>query len=722
MKKTIIRSDARTLHVDFENVVDSLITARNAGVILDHGTKARILNDFAFQGRRCAHIAVSAPNQATRLQLVRAFDALPARDNAVLEFVYRPALDQTVALKNWPIIRCFAQKAEARHLDMKDIDHPVFGQDGVLDCRQPVGIELRAIGSKRTGKYQVDVVHRDGKQCAVLADVDQFNWLRFIAHRRNHMVDLFAGLPGVEQFIGTYPDIKPDDEIFSILLGNPDEPKTQGSGYWDVFRLGRPRKKSGKVASAEPRIRHVGQAAPKSPRIQNLGREKHLLIDDWSVAHACNIRRTFHRPVKHGKNPLIMADKPWELIRLYLFGGAERHANGQYRMWYCPPDPIPSNPKNAHTCVALSDDGITWTKPALGLHSYKRHEDTNIAIKNAGVSLVFKNSDDPRPDFRYLATVRHHGTLGWSSPDGLHWTNHGVILPQSLDASSCHWDPVRKKYIGSIKLGLNGRRVRGYAESDDFLHWSDTYLMADVDDLDLAGDEIYNMKIFRYENLYLGMCKILHNTTSSTCDIQLATSHNCMHWQRLYRTPDRLTYDAHGDRTITYTDPDTQPFIPAGPLDSWDFGNLECVASAPIRHGDELRFYYGGYRQRHPPWPSKGRPSGAIGLATLRLDGFVSAGADSTGGTIVTKPLRLKGRQLYVNANAIGGTLRTEILDSKGKSISGFDLASARAIRSDRVRIRCGWKKQTDLSALSNRVVRLKFHFKNSCLYAFWME
>ena len=66
--------------------------------------------------------------------------------------------------------------------------------------------------------------------------------------------------------------------------------------------------------------------------------------------------------------------------------------------------------------------------------------------------------------------------------------------------------------------------------------------------------------------------------------------------------------------------------------------------------------------------------------------------------------------------------MRTEILDSKGKSISGFDLASARAIRSDRVRIRCGWKKQTDLSALSNRVVRLKFHFENSCFYAFWME
>ncbi len=721
-KKPVVYSDARTLHVDFENVVDSLITTRNAGVILDHRTKARILNGFAFQGRRCAYLAASSPDEATRLQLVRAFDAPPAHDNAVLEFVYRAALDRTVALKNWPIIRCFARKAESRQADLKGIDHPVFGLDGVLDCRQAVGIELRATGSKRTGKYQVDVIHRDGKQHAVLCDVDQYNWIRFITHRKKHGVDLFAGLPGTEQFIGTYPDIRPHDEIYSILLGNPDEPQTKGSGYWDVFRLGRPRNKSGKVASAEPRIPHVGKAIPKSPSVQNLGREKHLLIDDWSVSDTRNIRRTFHRPVKHGQNPLVMADKPWEPVQLYLFGGAERRANGQYRMWYCTPDPTPDNPKNVHTCVALSDDGITWTKPTLGIHSYKRHKDTNIAIKNAGVSLVFKNPEDPRPDFRYLAKVRHHGTQGWSSPDGLHWTNHGVILPQSLDASSCHWDPARKKYISSIKLGLNGRRVRGYAESDDFLHWSDTYLMTNVDHLDLAGDEIYDMKIFRYENLYLGMCKILHCTTSSTSDIQLATSHNCTHWQRPYREPDRLTYDARGDRTITHTATDTQPFIPAGPLDSWDFGNLDCVASDPIRHGNELRFYYGGRQQRHSPWPSKGRPSGAIGLATLRLDGFVSAGADDCGGTIVTKPLRLKGRQLYVNTNANGGRLRTEVLDSKGKSIPGFDLASTRAIRSDQIRSRCGWKKQTDLSPLSNRVVRLKFHLENSCLYAFWME
>ena len=55
-KKTVVRSDGRTLHVDFENVVDSLITARNAGVIVDYQTRARVLQDYGYDVNRCAFI------------------------------------------------------------------------------------------------------------------------------------------------------------------------------------------------------------------------------------------------------------------------------------------------------------------------------------------------------------------------------------------------------------------------------------------------------------------------------------------------------------------------------------------------------------------------------------------------------------------------------------------------------------------------------------------
>ena len=54
---------------------------------------------------------------------------------------------------------------------------------------------------------------------------------------------------------------------------------------------------------------------------------------------------------------------------------------------------------------------------------------------------------------------------------------------------------------------------------------------------------------------------------------------------------------------------------------------------------------------------------GAIGLGTLRLDGFMSVDAGNRGGVLTTKPLAIEGKRLYVNANAAEGELRVEIVD-----------------------------------------------------------
>ena len=731
-----VRSDGSTLRVDFENVADTLITARNAGVIIDYQTRAQILNDFAFEGRRCAQIAASAPGEEAQVRLIRAWDAPAARDRGVLEFVYRPVLEEPVRLVNWPVIRCFDPGRAPGPFELKYLNDPVYGADalvadGVAGQLRPVAIGLCAHGRASDGTYSINVAAEDGVHKRVLADLPQAAWTRFILHRRHKAVHLFAGPPEQERFVGTYPDMLPGEEIYMILLGNPEDPDAKGSGYWDCVRLGRPLSARRKLAPPEGPIRNVGEIIPPPPRELKLGREKHLLIDDWSVAETRNIRRTFHRPVKHAGNPLIVCDRPWEPLALYLLGGVERLKDGRYRMWYNAADPTPENRKNVHTCLATSDDGIHWTKPNLGIHEYKGSMGNNIVIKNAGPSTVFMNPNDPRPDFRYLAKIRHQGTQGWTSADGLHWTNHGVILPQSLDASDCQWDPVRKKYIASIKLGYKGRRYRGYAESDDFLNWTDTCLMMDIDELDVSGDEIYRMPIFRHEGLYLGFCKIYHARTSDTCDIHLAVSHNCKHWERPYRGPGtggRGPEFRHlaPDRRPPTADPHTQPFIPTGSPGSWDFGNNDSPGTGPVRAGNDLLFYYGGRPCTHSGKDHRGRKwkgkCGAIGLATLRLDGFVSADADASGGWVLTKPLKLDGSNLYLNADAKGGALKAEVLDTRLRPIEPFTLANARAIRSDAVRKKCWWKGAPELSALKRRTVRFRFHLTGASLYAFWCE
>jgi len=106
------------------------------------------------------------------------------------------------------------------------------------------------------------------------------------------------------------------------------------------------------------------------------------------------------------------------------------------------------------------------------------------------------------------------------------------------------------------------------------------------------------------------------------------------------------------------------------------------------------------------------------GLATLRLDGFVSVEADIEG-TLATKPLIFLGETLVVNANAEGGALVVEAVDSKGQVIAGFAAADCTPITTDSVRHIVAWKENTDCYLLQARPIRLRFHLKQSKLYSF---
>src|SRR5262249_22216363 len=55
----------------------------------------------------------------------------------------------------------------------------------------------------------------------------------------------------------------------------------------------------------------------------------------------------------------------------------------------------------------------------------------------------------------------------------------------------------------------------------------------------------------------------------------------------------------------------------------------------------------------------------------FRMDGFVSAHAEATGGTLVTKPLRFDGKKLSLNIVS-NGESRVELRDAEGKALAGF--------------------------------------------------
>ena len=480
----------------------------------------------------------------------------------------------------------------------------------------------------------------------------------------------------------------------------------------------------------------VGQSETPIP----LDATKQLFLDDYLIATSENVTRQVHALEKHPANPVLRATEPWEGGVAILYGSVLRDGD-KYRAWYH---------AAGNVGYAESDDGIRWTKPRLGIVEVEG-EDTNLVIRREAaegepgflpdfyeVFGVHRDDRDPDPSRRYkmgfLSLDRdyrgpredpfHRGQrrgLGVAaSPDGVHWKLVDSWATEAICDGGTHWtfDPQREKYLlygrtKHVAAGLMeawgenqwvdryfwGRSV-ARAESADFVHLDVTdpgkapvVMTADADDP--PGTEIYSLQVFPYESVYIGLVQAFHNQPD-TChlDLQLAVSRDSVHFTRV------------GDR---------RPFIPIGPVASWDRFNNSVANNPPIPVGDELRFYYGGRTSRHSPYQGqdKGEPGGGIGLGTIRRDRFVSLSASFDGGRIVTKPLKLQGGRLHLNAKADFGRIVVEALDADGRFV-----ARSKPIREDGLDVAVAWE-EGNVEDLRSPVV-LRITIQNALLFALW--
>jgi hypothetical protein len=221
---------------------------------------------------------------------------------------------------------------------------------------------------------------------------------------------------------------------------------------------------------------------------------------------------------------------------------------------------------------------------------------------------------------------------------------------------------------------------------------------------DKPGTEIYSVLVFPYESVYVGLVQtLLARPDVPAIDVQLAVSRDGVHFTRVGEGA--LGGTATASRS---------PFISNGPVGSWDRFNQSLASNPPIEAGDELRFYYGGRTYRHAPYDGKdtGPRAGSIGLATILRDRFVSLEASFDGGEIVTKPLKLNGKRLHLNARSDFGEINVEALDATSRPI-----ARSKPITRDSLDSLVEWED----GEITGPVV-LRITLKNACLYALWCE
>ena len=110
------------------------------------------------------------------------------------------------------------------------------------------------------------------------------------------------------------------------------------------------------------------------------------------------------------------------------------------------PDCVEASRSPQRVCLAESRDGITWTKPRLGLYNFSGSTDNNILIGAEGCSVFLDPVRPGVPESEHWKMVcsNGEGTRGqlWGSADGVRWRSlPSKALTFSDDTQpTAYWD------------------------------------------------------------------------------------------------------------------------------------------------------------------------------------------------------------------------------------------------------------------------------------------
>ncbi|MEW6753266.1 MAG: hypothetical protein AB1505_20140 [Candidatus Latescibacterota bacterium] len=452
-----------------------------------------------------------------------------------------------------------------------------------------------------------------------------------------------------------------------------------------------------------------------------------LFVDFADVEERRNVSRVFHPAEKHGTHPVLQQQAPWERHAGMTASVIHDDEEGVYKAWYMAGF---YSPHDRHVqCLALSTDGMRWERPELGLHEALGSKRNNIVIPacyHDGMDHFETMLKDPLagdgPE-RYKA-------IGWSSydwdgplsgiytatsVDGMTWRHapepvfHFHPRPGTADlgpvgdAQSMMVDTLRHRYVAFLR----GGRHRLVSVSEDFVHWTPPHPFLTA----LHEEEaLYNNTGFVYGVQYLGfLTHFDKGPLAQTQSLHLLSSRDGEAWSR----------------------PPAPPVVDLGTVGEWDRFQILLTGAPPVRVGDRLFLYYRGTARRHNKVPreydariapDQDPRTFAIGLATLRLDGFASLQASYDGGWVTTRPLAVEGQDLWLNVKADYGQVRVECQDPAGGVLPGYALDDCVPVQVDGVAAPVRWREDRGIGPLGGRAVKLRFELRNARLYSYRAE
>jgi hypothetical protein len=455
--------------------------------------------------------------------------------------------------------------------------------------------------------------------------------------------------------------------------------------------------------------------APREELI-DLGSRRELFVDHHLIDRLAGAALALERP--HDEGIAVRFDKPWEgrfcgyatvirdgpLFRLYYRGLPGAGGDGS---------------DQEVTCCAESRDGLTWTKPDLGLFDVHGSKANNVVLAgHAPFSHNFCPMLDPRKDvpkaerYKALAGTGRSGLAAFASEDGLRWRklrDKPVITKGAFDSQNVpFWSEAEQCYLCYFRVFKDGFRRIARTTSQDFLNWTEPVLMGYGD---RPVEHLYTNQTspyFRAPHLYVGVAarffpgrQVLSHEQARAINVDPGYFKDC--------SDAVLITTRGGDRyDRTFMEGFLCPGIGA---ENWvsrtNYPALNVVQTGP----SEMSLYVN---------QNYGQPTSHLRRYALRLDGFASVNAPYAGGELIAKPLKFTGKELALNfATSAAGGIRVELQDTSGRPLPGFTLADAVETIGNEIDRAVRWKSGSDVGALAGKPVRLRLVMHDARLYAF---
>lgn len=437
--------------------------------------------------------------------------------------------------------------------------------------------------------------------------------------------------------------------------------------------------------------------------VVNIAGRLEPLVDRHLIAHMDHVTLQMTLPVR--REVVLTLDRPWEgpsSAYFTVFRDGERVR--MYYRGYCPSDLA----NEQVTCYAESTDGIHFVRPDLGLYDFNGIKANNIVYRGVeahNFAPFLDGNPSRRRDESYKAVAGVDGKLyAFASQDGFHWrklTPEPVMTDGAFDSLNvAFWDSEARLYRCYSRAwsggGYAGYRSIQSATSNDFIHWEPSVM--NVYPEGTPPEHFYTNAtaphpgaphvLLSFPKRFMPDRKRLAEAKSGgVSDAMFMTSRDGVHWDRTFRT----AWLRPGLDARNWTHRSNMP--------AWGI----------VETGDEFSVYV----SEHYDWPDN-----RLRRVTVSRNRFAGVHADGVGGSFVTHPLVVTGRDLHINySTSAAGSVSVEVLNSEGEVLHGFSSAECGVLYGDEMDATVRWGERS-LGDAAVSPLRVRFSMVDADLYA----